>query len=277
MSLRISLVLSTYNSPAWLEKVLWGFAAQTYRDFEIVISDDGSRDDTRQLIDRMRPAVGVDIQHVWHEDRGFQKSEILNKGIVASRGDYLVFTDGDCIPRKDFLAVHAAHARDGHFLSGGYVKLPLNISEMITEQDVRSGRALDPAWLRARGMRDARALLKLREPGIVTRVLDSLTPTTPSWNGHNASGWKRDVVAVNGFDERMQYGGQDRELGERMVNAGIKPIQIRYRAACVHLDHGRGYRTDETMARNAAIREETRNRRMKWTNYGIEKRPATGT
>jgi glycosyltransferase involved in cell wall biosynthesis len=271
----LSVILSTYNAPAWLEKVLWGFAAQTFQRFELVIADDGSGPETRELLDRYRGEFPDRLLHVWHEDRGFQKSEILNKAIVASRTPYLVFTDGDCIPRADFLAVHATRRRPGRFLSGGYVKLPLDLSHQITRDDVATGRAIDPAWLRPRGLSDVHALAKLAAGPATAGLLNALTPTRASWNGHNASGWKHDLVAANGFDERMQYGGQDRELGERLVNAGIRGVQIRFSAICVHLDHGRGYKTPESMAKNKAIREHTRSARVRRTPYGIEKSPVT--
>src|SRR5688572_14083940 len=100
--MKVSVIISTYNSHEWLQKVLWGFENQTYRNFEMVIADDGSGDTTRKLIDDFRCNSGLEIQHVWHEDRGFQKSQILNKAIQAAVSDYLIFTDGDCIPRKDF-------------------------------------------------------------------------------------------------------------------------------------------------------------------------------
>jgi glycosyltransferase involved in cell wall biosynthesis len=267
----ISVIISTYNKPDWLEKVFWGFASQTHPDFELVIADDGSGPATRELIDRARGTMGHDVLHVWHEDRGFQKSEILNKAIVAAHGNYLLFTDGDCIPRADFVAIHAQQAREGHFLSGGYVKLPMDISRVISEADVRAGAVTDAEWLRKQGFHEWRSLSKLNARGLTRWLLNAITPTKATWNGHNASGWKSDVLRVNGFDERMQYGGQDRELGERMVNAGVKPIQIRYSAVCVHLDHGRGYKTDESIARNQSIRRHTRDSGVAWTEFGIVK------
>ena len=112
---------------------------------------------------------------------------------------------------------------------------------------------------------------KLTSKGLISKILNILTPTNASWNGHNASGWKKDIMAVNGFDERMQYGGQDRELGERLFNLGIKSKQIRYSAVCIHLDHKRGYKTPETMAKNQAIRKHTRDSKTPWTPYGIIK------
>ena len=106
-----SVIISTYNSPHWLEKVLWGYAAQTHADFELIVADDGSERQTAALIARMRHPIRQRVSHVWHEDRGFRKCRILNRAIAAAEGKYLVFTDGDCIPRKDFLAQHVRYAR----------------------------------------------------------------------------------------------------------------------------------------------------------------------
>ena len=47
---QISVVISTYNALEWLKKVLWGYAQQEFRDFELVIADDGSTSDTAQFI-----------------------------------------------------------------------------------------------------------------------------------------------------------------------------------------------------------------------------------
>lgn len=254
----ISVIITTYNHPAWLEKVLWGFAVQTFDDFELVIADDGSGPETAELIESFQIATSLDVQHVWHEDDGFRKCEILNKAIIAARGDYLVFTDGDCIPRRDFLALHHSLAEPGRFLSGGYLKLPLETSKVITIDDVVAGHATDYRWLRGHGAPRSRRLARLALSPRAARLLDRITPTRPTWNGHNASAWRHDIIAANGFDERMGYGGLDRELGERLENAGIRGKQIRHRAIVVHLDHGRGYRRPEILRRNAEIRRETR-------------------
>jgi glycosyltransferase involved in cell wall biosynthesis len=239
--MRLSVILSTFNSPAWLEKVLWGYSVQSHRNFELVIADDGSADDTRRRIDVMRVRTGMTIRHIWHEDRGFRKCTILNRAIEASTADYLVFSDGDCIPRGDFLATHARLARLGSFLSGGLFRLPLAVSERITRDDIISGRATDAGWLRSVGVRRSPKLIKLACRPPVSRWLDWLTPTKATWNGHNSSGWKADILAVNGFDERMEWGAEDREMGERLMHLGVRPVQIRYRAVCAHLDHDRGY------------------------------------
>jgi glycosyltransferase involved in cell wall biosynthesis len=104
--------------------------------------------------------------------------------------------------------------------------------------------------------------------------MNLITPTRASWNGHNSSGWRADLLRVNGFDERMAYWAQDREFGERLVNAGIRGVQIRYSAVCVHLHHERPYRTEQSRERNQGIRQETRIRKATWTSQGILKTAA---
>ncbi len=249
--------MSTYNEPRWLELSLWGYAAQTHRDFEIVIADDGSTGETGDVIDRMRDEADLDIRHVWHEDRGFRKCRILNLATVEASSDYLVFSDGDCMPRSDFLATHARLARPRRFVSGGRSNLPRAVGARLTPDDVKRGVVFDPDWwVRSVGTRP-RPLLKLA-PGSFSGVwLDRMTTTRPTWNGHNASGWKTDLLAVNGFDERLGYGGEDRELGERLRNLGVRPIQARHRAVTVHLDHDRGYVDPDVIRSNLEIRKRT--------------------
>lgn len=271
-----SVIISTYNQPAWLEKVLWGYAAQDRHDFELLVADDGSGEETRACIEALRPQLPFALQHVWQEDRGFRKCRILNRAIAASRGDYLVFSDGDCIPRADFVSAHLRLRRHGRFLSGGYIKLPPDLSARIDRGDIASGRCFELSWLRGGGLRPAPRQLKLAVRGGLAGLLDAVVTTRPSWNGHNASGWRADLVAANGFDERMGYGGEDRELGERLENAGITGLRIRHRAVVLHLDHARGYVREEVLAANAAIRAETRRLGRVATEHGLAARAAAG-
>nr|WP_299174437.1 glycosyltransferase family 2 protein [uncultured Allomuricauda sp.] len=268
---KISVIVSTYNSEEWLKKVLWGFNCQIFKDFEVVVADDGSGPKTRELLESMSKEVFYKIVHVWQEDDGFQKSRILNKAVTACRADYIIMTDGDCIPREDFVEVHYINKEEGFFISGGYYMLPMNISKFITLKDIELQNCFKINWLKEQGVPKTFKNNKLTASGFISKILNTFTPTNASWNGHNSSGWKKDIVNVNGFDERMQYGGQDRELGERLFNFGIKSKQLRYSAVCVHLDHKRGYKTPESIAKNQSIRKETRNQKLVWSHYGITK------
>lgn len=267
----LSVIFSTYNSPDWMEKTLWGLQYQTFQDFEIVVADDGSCAKTKTRIQQFESETGRRVKHVWQPDEGFQKTRILNKALCASEGEYIVFTDGDCILRNDFLQVHATMREPGYFLSGGYFKLPMSTSQAITRQDIESGRAFELDWLLANGLKKTHKTMKLTAKGVKARLLNTITPTKATWNGHNVSGWRCDIFDANGFDERMQYGGEDREMGERLFNMGIKSKQIRYSAVCLHLDHERGYVTPQMREKNGQIRAYTRQNKVIKTPYGIQK------
>ena len=257
-ALRASVILTTYEQPRALELALCGYARQSFGDFELVLADDGSGPRTRAVAQRLRERTRLRIRHVWHEDCGFRKTEILNRAVVAARGEYLIFSDGDCVPREDFVEGHLREARPSTFLSGGYLKLPCELSEALTREDVTSGRAFRASWLIARGWPGGRRSRRLTRSARLGSLLDRLTPTRATWNGHNASTWKRLVVAANGFDLDMGYGGLDRALGERLVNRGVVGKQIRHRTPCLHLWHPRPYRSREVAAANRAIRHRIR-------------------
>lgn len=266
----VSVVLTTYNSPRWLEKVLWGYSVQTYWPFEILIADDGSAPETARLVEQMAERLHVPLQHVWHQHRGFRKPTIVNRCIRQSRGEYLIFSDGDCIPRFDFVAQHVRWAAPNRFLSGGMVRLTRDLSRRITADDIRRGHAHQAAWLVKNGMHLEFKLRMLTLGPKLGALFDCFSTTRPSFNGHNASAWKDDVLRANGFDQRMGYGGLDRELGERLLHAGVRPKRIRHRAICVHLDHDRPYVRAETIDRNNAIRRATRSLRLTRTEFGID-------
>lgn len=269
----ISVILSTYNQPEWLKMVLYGYNQQNISNFEVVIADDGSRETTKLMINKLKEELKFPIQHIWHEDNGFQKCVILNKAIAASKGNYLVFSDGDCIPRKDFLEVHQSTLRKGYFLSGGMFRTTKEVAHKISIPEIEDQSCFNIKKLRELGQpkkifKDLKCSLQSKR---VINIANNITPTNASWNGHNSSGWKNDIIKVNGFDERMKYGGEDRELGERLFNLGIKSKQIRYSAICIHLEHDRGYVTEEDWANNNKIRKDTNTNKRIWTDYGVDK------
>lgn len=267
----ISIIISTYNSVVWLEKVLTSYLYQSFTNFEIIIADDGSGFETQLLINHFKNNTTLNIVHVWHKDDGFQKSKILNKAIIKCSSDYILMTDGDCVVRNDFVEQHIKYRKKGHFLSGGYFKLPKTISDIITPEDIKNQSCFNIDWLLYHGLKKSFKNHKITAKKLKAKFLNKFTTTKATWNGHNASGWKKDIIRVNGMDERMQYGGQDRELGERLVNAGIKPIQIRYSAICVHLYHQRSYAASSSIVLNRKIRNYTKKNKVVSTPFGINK------
>jgi len=268
----LSVIISTYNAEEWLHKVLLGYSIQTIQDFEIIVADDGSSTKTKDVVAQFQNKFKHPIIHVWHEDKGFRKCKILNQAIVKSNTDYLLFTDGDCIPRKDFVASHLKHKQKGYFLSGGYFKLPMTISKAISDDAILHQKCFTISWLKSQGLKMNFKITKLTNFSIIAAFMNWVTPTKRSWNGHNSSGFKADILAINGFNELLAYGGEDREMGERLFNNGLFSKQIRYSAICVHLDHSRNYIDDEKVKFNLEVRKYNKKNKITWIPTGIVKR-----
>lgn len=264
------LIIATYNNPRSLALCLESVRAQQIYPQSICFADDGSGSETQAVIDGFA-LPGVAIRHVWHEDTGFRKCEILNKAIASSTADYLIFIDGDVMIHPGFLRRHLDMARPGRFLTGSLIRLDMQATQAVTADMVRVGQVFDRRWLRAnRAITGLSTWLKSKPlPLTVMAVLDRLSPVRASLCGANASAFRAAVMAVGGYDERMKYGAEDKELGERLRNNGTRGAHLRYTAPLVHLDHARGYVTDEGRARNREILTATRRSRTRYTTHGI--------
>ncbi|MDG5799412.1 glycosyltransferase family 2 protein [Marinilabiliaceae bacterium ANBcel2] len=267
----ISVIFTTYNQPKWLEKVLWGYECQTHKNFEIVIADDGSKNETERVIKSFIKKGSLNIKHIWHPDEGYQKCTILNKAIAASKSNYLIFSDGDCVPRKDFIEEHLKQREPGYFLSGGAIRLPLKLSHYINKKEIYSQKAFNINWATKNGLTKNIKSTKLIQNKFFSKLMNTITPAKATWNGGNASTWRRHIEKINGFNEEMLYGGQDREFGERLFNYGLKSKQIRHTAICLHLEHGRLYKTKKSIQKNKKIRAEIKKRKNIYTNKGLHK------
>ena len=267
---RASVVMTTFRSPHYLKQVLLGYANQTHNGFEIVVGEDGETDETRRVIDDIGASTGLTLTYVSQTHEGFGKTRILNRAIDAAGGDYLIFTDGDCVPQRDFVKQHVSNATHGAFLSGGCVRLERELTDRILQDQVAYNDFTDFRWLVDSGENVSKKWVWSADRPLVADFFDVVTTTRPTFNGHNASAWKQDVVNANGFNLDMRYGGLDRELGERLENADVYGIQIRHRAITFHLDHDRGYVNDADWERNADIRKFVRNNGVRRAEHGLD-------
>ncbi len=271
--MRAAVILTTYNQPRWLEKTLLGYAVQTDRNFELIIADDGSTRDTTDLIARVSQETKLPVRHVWQEHIGFRKCEILNRAVLACDAEYIIFSDGDCIPRADFVDTHLRLAERGRFLCGGTVSLPPETCEKITDEDVRGGNIANPRWLRRNGWRHGpRNIRLIQSPGLA-KFADAVTPTSSTFDGHNSSGWRTDFLAVNGFDAEMENGGRDRALGQRLTNLGVHGKQVKHRAICFWLHAEPQYRDAAQREHDRAVRSRIRAGHKTWARVGIAELP----
>jgi len=270
----VSLIISFYNK---IDLLLFVFAAlerQTFRDFEVVIADDGSKPEIVQEINRIRSNYSFPIKHVWHEDNGWQKNKSLNEAIVASEGEYLVFIDGDCIPHPKFLQEHFENRAENRVISGRRVFLTEKISKSLTLKRIQNGYLdfqvafpllMDTIFHSKKT--ELENMIRIRN-----KILRKLFIKEKIRNviGCNFSAWKKDILKINGFDERYRYPGfgEDCDLDERLRRTGVFPCSKKHLITEYHFFHKH---FDTLYEPNMLLWNEKKLNYETYTVYGIIK------
>ena len=234
----ITVIVNTYNWVPALNLSFRSLMAQTDRDFEIVVADDGSGEETRQLVQKLAAATDIAVNHVWHEDIGFRRTQILNKAIEASRGDYLIFLDGDCITQPDFIRQHRRLAKPGYLVTGSRIMMGPDLSAELCARGDVDFSALKHHALRYRAGGQLAKVIPLfaRLPDAGFRNYHKFT-----WRrvkGCNIGSWKRDAVRIGGYDEGLTgWGHEDVDFVFRMYEAGIERRSGTWATEVLHIWH----------------------------------------
>ena len=205
----VSVLLSTYNNPAFLERAILCYARQTFRDFEVVVADDGSGPETERLVRRLREGRALTLRHVRQEDRGFRLARARNMGMAAARGRYLLFTDQDCLAGPELLAAHVRAARKRRIVQGGRRHFSKRVTESLLSRP--------PAWIEQFDMR----AWSIHHP-LEDVLVHSFMRRFGALTGSNLAGYKEDFLSVGGFDEIYSgWGAEDYDLGYRLRKKGM--------------------------------------------------------
>ncbi len=257
-----SLIITTYNWESALLAVLTSVRSQTHLPDEVIIADDGSRDDTRRLIEREAATFPVRLCHSWQEDRGFRAARSRNRALAAARGDVVLLVDGDMVLHPRFVQDHLAALAPGAFLQGSRVMLTPESSAHVDGSAARMPDVFTPGVLRRRNA--------LRLPPLSWLVRQLARRRRPhAIKSCNQAWWRRDLVAVNGFDERMEgWGREDEDLAWRAHHHGIACRQIRYAALAFHLHHRERHQDGESV--NDAIFRRTLETRAVRCERGLD-------
>jgi len=235
--MKTAVVVTTYNRPDALRAVLEGFCAQNVRDFEVLVADDGSTGETALVVQEFQHRASFSLRHVWQEDQGFRAAAIRNRAIASTNADYVIFTDGDCIPSREFVKAHHRLAEPGYFLGGNRVLLSPSFTARVLREHLPIQTWGSNTWVKQ--------WLK----GEINRVLPLMTLPdsgfrkwkSDRWEGIktcNLSMWMHDLVRVNGLDESYQgWGLEDSDLVIRLLHAGVQHKSARFAAPVFHLWH----------------------------------------
>lgn len=266
----VSLIISFYKRIDYLKLILEALKNQTYKNFEVIIADDGSPLDIVNQVEKLSVEFPFTIKHVWHEDKGFRKNKILNCAIEAASSDYLIFIDGDCIPHTEFVKEHNNHKKTGTCLTGRRVNLSEKITDTLSEEKIKNNflennfhlMILDGLF----GNSD------YVEKGFYIKgsmLRDFFNKKRRGLLGCNFSLFKEDLLKINGFDERYEAPsiGEDSDIEFRLRLNGVQIKSLNNIAIQYHLYH----KLQPRPAENVELFEKVKREKTAYTPFGVKK------
>jgi glycosyltransferase involved in cell wall biosynthesis len=262
----LALVINTFNQPDYLKRVLNAVSQQRVPPDEVLLADDGSEKETKTVFDRWRTAQKFRCEHVWQEPRGFRRASILNQAITLARGDYLIFLDGDTIPHPCFIADHRALACQSQFVQGHRALIERKASAEFGLHEFGRDRRHALCQFQLRGLKHA-----YHWPWPLRRIRQDLRGV----RGCNLAIWRSDLVRVNGYNEAfVGWGREDSELAVRLMNSGVRRLDVRGWALCYHLWHPLVSRDE--LAANDKLLAKTIHEKSARCEQGLDRHPMAG-
>ena len=257
--MKLTLIITTYNWPESLLLVIESIKRQTILPDEVIIADDGSTKETKDLINNFKKDTDLNIVHSWQEDMGFRAARSRNNAIFKSSGDYIILIDGDTILHNNFVKDHIANAESGFFVQGSRALL----SEKHTKKALAEKTVNFPFFSSG---------LKNRKNSIHSKFLSSIFSSKKNYllgiKSCNMAFYKQDCLNINGFNHEFEgWGREDSEFVVRLINSGIKRKNVRFNAIQFHLWHNENSRI--LLERNNAILEDAIKNRIQWCENGI--------
>lgn len=260
----VSLCISTYNWPEALELCLESVLLQSYMPDEIIIGDDGSTVETKELIKRLKERFSIPVKHIWQQDEGFKLAQIRNKSFAAAIGDYIIQVDGDLVLNRFFVEDHLRFSRKGTFISGARSLLDAGATKEIFR---RKNIQFIPETYRLQKKYNAKRFLPA---AVLMHKLQQGRKQIKYVLGANMSFWRNDILKVNGYNEDFKgWGKEDNDLSIRLTNAGIQLHFLKFAGIVYHLYHNEAAK--DRMQQNELLLTEAIKQKQAFVANGLNK------
>ena len=258
--MRVSLIITTYNRPDALLLVLRSIEGQITLPYEVIIADDGSTNDTKEVVTSFQEKSDIRVIHSWQEDSGFRAAKSRNKAIAKATGKYIILIDGDMILHPEFINDHINNTQSGYFVQGSRVLLTQDKTKQTLDQQKINFSLLSNG-------------LQNRKNAFHSNILSKLFSNKRNYlrgiRTCNMAFYKQDCININGFNNEFEgWGREDSEFIMRLLNSGINRKNVRFNAIQFHLWHNENIR--DSLEKNDAILQDTINNHTQWCNNGID-------
>lgn len=259
-----SLIISTYNWLPALTLCLKSCLTQSVMPDEIIIADDGSREETGNYIAKFAEQTTIPVKHIWQPDDGFQLAKIRNKAIAVSSGEYIIQIDGDLILHKDFVKDHLSFKKKNSFVTG---------SRMLLSRETTEAAFSSSDWSVTRIVAGNKNFFNSVRLPFLHDFLSQRYKSKGRFlyyvKGCNMAFWKEDLLTINGYSEDfIGWGREDSDVAVRLMNMGIQKRFLKFGAICYHLYHNEADRNMEE--KNIAMMNDTIERKIFRTEKGVD-------
>lgn len=257
--MKTTLIITTYNWKEALKSVLESVKRQTVLPDEVIVADDGSREDTKAMVDQMRKDFPVPLIHSWQEDFGFRAAMSRNRAIAKATGEYLIIIDGDIVLSPTFIESHKRVAKPNWFVQGGRVLTDATCSRKIIDN------GMVPSFFSI-GIRNRKNCIT---NSFLSKCFSIERNNARSTRSCNMAFWRRDAIEVNGFNQDfVGWGREDSEFVYRLLNAGKKRLYLKFAAVGYHLYHPENSRA--SLTQNDEILDNTIRHALSRCENGVE-------
>jgi len=258
--IQVSLIITTYNRKDALHEVLKTVLEQSVLPDEILIADDGSGDDTKQVIDEFRSATSIPVLHCWQEDQGFRAAMSRNKAIAKATSAYIITIDGDILLHRNFISDHLSVAKPKRFVAGKRCMMGPSLTQKYMKGQVERLYFLS---------KDLNNRKNTVHSPCLSFIFSRKVTQLKGIKTCNLGFWKSDLLEINGFNEEfIGWGREDSDLAIRLIHAGKECLSLRFRAIAYHLYHDEFSR--KQLKRNDSLLSDSIRLNQTWCEKGID-------
>ena len=228
-----SLIIATYNWVPALQISFESILKQSLMPNEIIIADDGSTEETKELIDNYKKKFTIPLKHVWQPDEGYQLATIRNKAFAIATSDYIIQVDGDLILHPQFVGDHINFSKENTFVCGTRALL----NEEMTQKLIKEQGTISISTL-YQNLKKKYNAFRSKPLSLLNDLWQRSESNIHYVLGCNMAFWKKDLLKINGYNEVFNgWGKEDNDIAFRLTNAGIKLRFLKFGAIAYHLHH----------------------------------------